>query len=232
MIWNYAPTDPAQHGLCQDVQAVLRDYRAWHDQYDDPASSLAQRLRIVQKRLAELLLSAPPGPIRVVSLCAGQGRDVIGVLPNPPRRDDVSAVLVELDPRNVAVARAAADSAGLTQVNVIEGDAAVSDVYAPFVPADVILACGIFGNISDLDIENTARHLSMLCRPGASIVWTRRRDEPDLTPQIREWFREGGFEELRFDAPDNATVSAVGTARLVAPPAPFKPGFRFFTFVQ
>ena len=164
-------------------------------------------------------------------MCAGQGRDILGVLPHHPRRADVNAILVELDPRNVAVARGAADSAGLTQVNVIEGDAAVSDVYAPFVPADVLLACGIFGNITDLDIENTVRNLPMLCRSGASIVWTRRRDEPDLTPQIREWFRKSGFEELSFDAPD-ATVSAVGTARLVAPPPPFKPGFRFFTFIQ
>jgi hypothetical protein len=167
----------------------------------------------------------------VLSLCAGQGRDVIGVLPHHPRRADVSAILVELDPRNVAVARRAADGAGLTQVNVFEGDAAVSDVYAPFVPADLVLACGIFGNITDLDIENTVRNLPMLCRSGASIVWTRRRDEPDLTPQIREWFRESGFEELSFDAP-GATVSAVGTARLVAAPPPFKTGFRFFTFIQ
>jgi hypothetical protein len=35
------------------------------------------------------------------------GRDVIGVLAGHPRRDDVRARLVELDERNVAVARQA-----------------------------------------------------------------------------------------------------------------------------
>ena len=47
---------------------------------------------------------APPGELRVVSMCAGQGRDVIGVLSQHPRRSDVRARLVERDERNVAVA--------------------------------------------------------------------------------------------------------------------------------
>ena len=211
---------------------MLRDYQAWHDQYDDPAGSLVQRLRIVQARLRELLLGAPAGPIRVISMCAGQGRDLIGILPDHARRSDVTAILVELDPRNVELARAAAANAGLTQVEVIEGDASISNIYARFYPADVVLACGIFGNVSDVDVENTACSLSMLCRTGASVVWTRHRREPDLTPRIRRWFGESGFEELSFDAPENATASGIGTARLTAAPAAFKPGFRFFTFTR
>ncbi|MDQ6948033.1 MAG: SAM-dependent methyltransferase [Actinomycetota bacterium] len=211
---------------------MLRDYQAWHDQYDDGTSSLAQRLRIVQARLRELLFEAPPGPIRVISMCAGQGRDLISILPGHGRQSDVTAILVELDPRNVQLASAAAAKAGLTQVKVIEGDAAISDIYAPFIPADIVLACGIFGNISDLDIENTSRSLSMLCGAGASIIWTRHRREPDLTQRIRRWLGESGFEELSFDAPDNATASGIGTARLTTAPAAFKPGFRFFTFVR
>jgi hypothetical protein len=165
-------------------------------------------------------------------MCAGQGRDVIGVLSDHPRRADVAAVLVELDPRNVEVARAAAADGGLTQVEVMEGDAAVSDIYAPVVPADIVLACGVFGNVSDADVANTVANLSMLCRAGAAVLWTRHRGEPDLTPRIRRWFVEIGFEELSFDAPDNATRSGIGAARLIATPAPFTPGFRFFTFIR
>lgn len=92
---------------------MLRDYRAWHDQYDDPNSSLAERLRIVQRRLDELLTAAPSGPIRLISMCAGQGRDVLGVVPKHKRQSDVSAVLVELNPANVRSAREAAAGAGL-----------------------------------------------------------------------------------------------------------------------
>jgi len=157
---------------------------------------------------------------------------LIGLLSDHPRRPDVGAVLVELDPRNVELARADAARAGLTQLEIVEGDAAVSDIYAPFVPADVVLACGIFGNIPDADVERTVRNVSMLCRSGASVIWTRHRGAPDLTRAIRQWFLESGFEELSFDAPDNATRSGIGVARLMAAPASFKPSFRFFTFIR
>lgn len=139
---------------------------------------------------------------------------------------------MELDRRNVEVARASAAEAGLPQVEVLEGDAAVSDVYAPFVPADIVLACGIFGNISDQDLERTVRSLSMLCRTGASVIWTRHRNEPDLTPRIRSWFAESGFEELGFDAIDNESKSGIGTVHLTGAPRPFQSAFRFFTFTR
>jgi len=213
-------------------ERVVRDYEAWHRQYDDPTSTLAQRLAIVQRRLGERLAATPSGAVRLISMCAGQGRDVFGVLPDHPRRGDVSAVLVELDHRNVEVAGASARRTGLAQVEALEGDAAVSDIYAPFVPADIVLACGIFGNISDQDLERTVRNLSMLCQTGASVIWTRHRNEPDLTPRIRSWFAESGFDELSFDAIDNESKSGIGTVRLTGAPLPFQPGFRFFTFVR
>jgi hypothetical protein len=213
-------------------ERVVRDYEAWHRQYDDPISSLAQRLAIVQRRLDERLSAAPPGAVRLISMCAGQGRDVFGVLPAHQRRGDVTAVLVELDHRNVEVARASAEQTGLTRIDVVEADAAVSDVYALSVPADIVLACGIFGNISDQDLERTVRNLSMLCQTGASVIWTRHRNEPDMTPRIRGWFAESGFEELSFDAIDNESKSGIGTVRLIAEPLPFRPGFRFFKFTR
>jgi hypothetical protein len=100
------------------------------------------------------------------------------------------------------------------------------------VPADIVLACGIFGNISDQDLECTVRNLSMLCRSGASVIWTRHRNQPDLTPRIRSWFAESGFEELSFDAIDNESKSGIGTVRLKGAPLPFQRGFRFFTFTR
>jgi hypothetical protein len=82
-----------------------RDWVEWHRDYDDPGSLLSRRLELVQGHLRAELDHAPAGDIRLISLCAGQGRDVIGVLAGHPRRDDVRARLVELDERNVAVAR-------------------------------------------------------------------------------------------------------------------------------
>jgi len=89
------------------------DWVSWHYAYDDAGSSLGRRLRMVQDRISEALSDAPPGRIRVVSVCAGQGRDLLGVLPEHPRRDDVVARLVELDTSNVVHARTAAELAGL-----------------------------------------------------------------------------------------------------------------------
>ena len=43
----------------------------------------------MQGHLRAELERAPAGDVRLISLCAGQGRDVIGVLTGHPRRDDV-----------------------------------------------------------------------------------------------------------------------------------------------
>jgi hypothetical protein len=209
----------------------MRDWVAWHEAYDDPASFLNVRLRMVRQRLSEAILAAPAGPVRLVSLCAGQGRDVIGVLPGHPRRDDVHAVLVESDPRNAEAARRAAAQAGLRQVEVREADAAAVASFADALPADVLLLCGIFGNVSDEDIKFTVEAASAMCRPGGTVIWTRHRRAPDLTPQIRDWFTASGFDELAFDALDTEDrLMTVGANRLRRAATAGLPGRALFTF--
>ena len=102
-----------------------RDWVEWHRDYDDPGSLLSRRGELVQGHLRTELGRAPAGDVRLISLCAGQGRDVIGVLAGHPRRNDVRARLVELDERNVALARQAAQAAGLGGVEVPRADARV-----------------------------------------------------------------------------------------------------------
>ncbi len=108
----------------------------WHDAYDDPRSAQTRRLRLVQQQIGLMLDAAPAGPIRVLSLCAGQGRDLLEVVRDHPRRADVSARLVELDPRLVAVARASAAAIGGARIEIVEGDAGTTDAAAGIVPAD------------------------------------------------------------------------------------------------
>ena len=71
-----------------------------------------------------------------------------------------------------------------------------------------------FGNVSDSDIRRTVEAAPALCSLGASMIWTRHRRPPDLTPQIREWFTAAGFAEIAFDAPGTGTMVGVGAARL------------------
>jgi Putative methyltransferase len=207
-----------------------QDWQAWHAPYDEPGSPLAKRLAIVQRRIREAVDAAPPGPLRVVSMCAGQGRDLIGALRDHPRRHDLVARLVELDPRNAETARAASREAGLAGIEVVTGDAGLSDAYAGAVPARLVLVCGVFGNVSEADIANVVRRLPEYCMPGASVLWTRHRLPPDLTPTIRGWFEQGGFEEIGFDAPEG-TMMSVGANRLRAEPRPLERDVRLFDFI-
>lgn len=206
----------------------------WHAPYDDPASNLSLRLRTVQAMVRQGLDAVPTprsGRIQIVSLCAGQGRDVIDVVADHPRRSEVAAVLVELDPALVAFARARADAAGVgQQVRVVEGDASLSRWYAAAVPADLVLVCGVFGNISAEDIARTIDALPSFCRTGSHVVWTRHRRPPDATPAIRAGFAAAGFTELAFEAPEG-TVMTVGHHRFDGRHAPFDPGRRLFDFV-
>jgi len=180
----------------------------------------------VQRHVRAALDACAPGPIRVISICAGQGRDVIGALAGHARADDVRARLVELHPDNVAYARATAPPG----VDVVLDDASDTSAYSDAVPADVVLACGIFGNVRLDDIRHTIETLPSLCAPDATVLWTRHRKPPDRIVQIRAWFAETGFDELAFEHEDGPAF-AVGVNRLRRAPDPYVPGVRMFEFV-
>jgi hypothetical protein len=190
-----------------------RDWRAWHEAYDEPGSPLAQRLAVVRERLTGALDAAPPGPLRVISMCAGQGRDLIPVLATHPRGGEVTARLVELDPGLAAVARRAAGSCG---------------AYAGAAPAGVVLACGVFGNISDAHVRRTIGCLRQLCAAGGTVIWTRGRSAPDMVPQICQWFGAAGFEQRWVSAP--GPPYGVGVHRYQGQPEPLAMGTRMFRF--
>ncbi len=205
------------------------DWHGWHADYDRPGSALARRLRAVQAQVRAALDDSPPGPLRVLSLCAGQGRDLLGVLADHPRREDVRARLVELDPRNAAAAGAAARAAGLAGVEVVTADASVTDHYADLAPADLVLVCGVFGNITDEDVERTVDHCAELCRTGGTVVWTRHRGAPDLVPSICRWFEDRGFDRVWLSDPDAGF--GAGAHRFLGEPRPLTAGARMFTFI-
>lgn len=205
---------------------MARDWREWHREYDDPESRLTQRLRAVQDLIRQALDRSPPGPVRALSVCAGEGRDLLGVLADHPRARDVRARLVELAPE-LAVTAAAHAPPG---VEVVCGDASTTSAYAGAVPADLVLMCGVFGNVADDDIRHTVHTLPTLCAPGATVIWTRHRRPPDRTVDIRRWLGEAGFEEIAFVGSDRL-LFGVGAHRLVGPPRPYQPGVTLFTFV-
>jgi hypothetical protein len=205
-----------------------RDWYDWHLQYDEPGSSLSARLELVRARIRAALDEAPPGPLRAISVVAGQGRDLVPVLATHPRGGDVTARLVELDPRNTAVARDLVADAGLSSVEVVTGDASDRDAYAGLVPADLVLLCGLFGNITDDDIRATISAARGLARTGGTVIWTRGRGEPDAVDWIASVFDENGFERVFISEP--GTRFGVGQHRHTGPVQPLPAG-NMFMFV-
>jgi predicted RNA methylase len=209
----------------------LRDYRAWHDAYDTPGSPLHRRLQVVIDLLGRALDARPAGPVRMISLCAGQGADVLAVAESHPRGPDLVGRLVELDPANVSVARERIAALGRDGLEVVEADAGRSDAYAGAVPADLVVACGIFGNISLAHIERTVRFLPSLSAPGAHVVWTRHPREPGVLDHIQEWLAAAGFTNGELVV-DDAAAWGVGAAELTGAPQPFRAGEELFTFIR
>jgi hypothetical protein len=203
-----------------------RYWQRWHEAYDDPSSRLARRLDVVQRCIREALDRLPEGRVRVVSLCAGEARDLLGALVDHSRAADVAGRLVELDPTLAARAKARTPAS----IEVACADASTTSAFQGAVPADLVLACGIFGNICDEDIERTVAALPMLCAPRGTVIWTRHPHPPDRTVDIRRWLEEAGFSELRF-VREPEVGFAVGAHQLEGPPLPYEPDVRLFDFV-
>lgn len=203
----------------------MTDWVAWHAGYDDPGSSLSRRLAVVQRRLGQALDRLPPGAARLLSLCAGDGRDVLPVLAGHPRGGDVQAVLVELDP-------GLAERAAAGGLEVRNADAGDTDVYADVLPVDVLLLCGIFGNVTEDDIATTVAAARTMTRPAGSVLWTRGAfRDGDLRPYVRQLFAEHGFAEASYDG----EPEPYGVGWAIAPdvPAPERPlPRRLFTFTR
>ena len=212
---------------------MSKDWVAWHRDYEDPTSSLARRLQVVQGEISAVLRGARPanGELRLISICAGDGRDVLPVLAEHGR--GVLALLVELDPVLSERARRTAAELGLTGVEVRTGDAGVADAYRDLIPAHVVLACGVFGNISLADVQHTITALPSLLADDGVVIWTRGRNDDGRDPStaIRELFIAQGFTEVGFTAPEGARFR-VGMHRLGARPTdvPLEPGLSMFTF--
>ena len=209
----------------------------WHDRYDRQGGVMGQRLALVQAQIRCFLGERRDEELRAISICAGDGRDLLGVLASQPE-SKVHARLLELDERNVASARRRATDAGRRDVEVVCADASNTDAYVGAAPADLVLVCGVFGNVTADDIRRTIGTLPQLCAPNAWVVWTRHRGNPDLTPSIRSWFADEGFVERSFEVTGSESgagaypVQAVGVHVWPHDSHPLRRRQRMFTFFR
>ena len=74
---------------CVDVT----NWRDWHDLYSRPGSGLADRLAAVQAHIRRRLDDTAPRSVQVISLCAGDGRDLLSVLREREDADNITTGL-------------------------------------------------------------------------------------------------------------------------------------------
>ncbi|WP_194916025.1 class I SAM-dependent methyltransferase family protein [Catenulispora rubra] len=216
-----------------ETRPGLRDWKTWFAEYDNPDSSMAQRLVVVQRGIRRALDEAPAGSIKILSLCAGEGRDLVPVLAEHPRRADVRARLIEFDPAIAQIARDAVTAADLDGVvEVGTGDAADPALFGDYAPADLLLLCGIFGNITEADIQNTVTRAANLTARGGTAIWTRHRWDPAVIPRIQGWFTAAGFSDLWESDSELPTSVYVAGNRQERDPAPLPDDKKLFTFVK
>ncbi|MCZ7588179.1 MAG: hypothetical protein M5U27_04810 [Gaiella sp.] len=210
---------------------MTTDWLAWHRDYEDPSSQLSRRLVVVRRRVGESLDALGADARRVLSLCAGTGGDLLPELAARPRLSP-ETLLVEANAELVDAARAAAASAALDHVRVRCADAGRLASFADVLPVDLLLLCGIFGNLSGRDIQRTVSAAPGMLRRGALVVWTRGRFEgEDLRPTVRRWFVDTGFDEVAYDGEPESY--GVGVARWAGPgPGGREVPERLFTFVR
>lgn len=218
------------------------DWNDWLKRYDRPNSPHSERLRVVHRLIRRHIADTAPEPVVALSICAGDGRDLLEVLGRRADAERVQATLVELDPRLCERARQRADEFGVGKIDVRQADAGTTETYVGLPPADLVLLVGVFGNIVDSDLRATIEVLPALCSPGALIVWSLRQRPPRNADErrwrnnarrveiVRRRFEAERFSEVFVCDPD--AVFYVGGHQWDAATPPLPPGRRFFTFAN
>ena len=218
--------------------SVTGDWLQWHHHYDVPDSPLANRLAVVRDQLRRALIDAPgdaDGVLRLISVCAGEGRDLLPTLAEQDGSRRVNALLVELDQALAQRARATAAELGLSGVEVRKADAGLVDTYLGLPPAHVMMVCGVFGHTSFGDARRIIATLPAMLSLGGVVIWTRsRRDSGyDQSLGLRDSFLDHGFTELSFTSTADG-VFRIGMHQLATRSEGTRlplPRTRIFTFV-
>jgi hypothetical protein len=173
----------------------------WHKLYEKRAP-LIRRLELVCKQISDCLNLCLPGEIRAISVCAGDGRDLIGALKGHPREQDVRARLVELDTRLIECGQEAAAGACLSaRLEFLNADATSSKAYEGIAPAHLVLLCGMLGHVDEASTLRLVQILPALCQSGGFVLWTRNLNYSDGNRHadlFRSLLRKSAFEEVRF----------------------------------
>ena len=199
----------------------------WHAPYDDLLSEQTERLEVVQRLLVEYFDGAPAGPLRAVSICSGQARDLLPILIHHPRGAEVQATMLDLDPLNASFLHGALGSTALTGVEVVVADAGSTAAYDGIVPVELALLCGVFANVDLAGAERIVDFLPAMCAPGATVVWSTYGDALATVDAVVQRLESGSFERVALHSDPSYVIAA---HRFTGETAPLPVDERVFTF--
>ena len=214
-------------GRVEGATLTEQGWYSWHAPYDDLESEQSDRLEVVQDLLAGFFDAAPAGPLRAVSVCSGQSRDLLPILIHHPRGAETRATMLELDPLNASFLYGALGSTSLTDVDVVVGDAGLTAAYAGVAPVDLALLGGVFANVDAADAERTVELLAALCAPGATVVWSSYGTGLADVDAVVERLETASFERVALH---RTGAFVVGAHRFTGATTPLPAVERVFTF--
>jgi hypothetical protein len=208
------------------------DWVRWHENYK-ASPALKARLLVVREHLSRCFNSQPPGVIQVLSICAGDARDLIGLLATHPRKMDVRAYLVENNAELVENGQKVIIEAGFEeQLQFVIADATISSTYLGLAPVDIVLMSGVFGNLRSKEVARLIGSLGLLCKYGGYVVWTRHRRLHDGLNQIaliRQLFSESDFGEVLIENTSDDRFT-IGSHRYKGAGQVLRGGVKLFEF--
>jgi hypothetical protein len=209
------------------------DWTHWYKHYD-ATPRIQARLRVVRRQIIDFVNECPAGPITIVSVCSGDGRDLVGALADHPRRNDVVAWLLDTHAETLDRGKGAATAAGLErQFHFLLADAARADSYRDIVPVDLVLISGVLGHLRPDGVSGLLGALPMLCKAGGCVILNRGmlfNDGRRQVPAIRELLRNTGFVERDYEV-TSADGFACLWARFTGPAQPLDTKRVLFEFV-
>ncbi len=123
-------------------------------------------------------------------------------------------------------------------MEVRTADAGAVATFEDRLPVDVLMLCGVFGNVADVDVVRTVAAARVMVATGGAVIWTRGHCVPgdptahtdDPAEWVRGRFEAVGFDEVAFVKPDDASyrVGVERQRKVVDQELPE----RLFSFVQ
>ena len=208
-----------------------KDWKKWHALYNDSNSGLAKRLRIVRDSISNSLPDIAEDRFQIIDICSGDGRDLLDVLTHYPAKDRVHSYLVELDERLAEESKRTAKELNLRNVTIVNGDASLLSIYENVPRADLVLLCGVFGNISGDDIRNTIEALPQISKQGTKVIWTRHLRQPEVVPVIQNLFVANGFSEVSVKTTDDHSY-VIAMYEFQGSLEPLDSNTKLFTFIK